>query len=229
MKLGILSDTHDLLRSEVIEGLQLCDVIVHAGDVCSRAVLETLSGIAPVFAVRGNADREEMLDLPDYRDFDVSGLRVYMTHKRKNLPNDLASKDLTSYDLVIYGHSHQWEESWRGHTLFLNPGSCGPRRFHLPITYAILHISDQGMRIERREILAGESKQATFSGNLGLQVETVVRETNKGKSCDEIARKYGLDPDLTEQIVRMLVTHPGVTTDGIMQKIESYYGGHMTT
>ena len=221
MKVGILSDTHDLLRPEVIDALQGCDHILHGGDISSRKILDQLEQIAPVKAVRGNNDKEWAEHLPLFLDFELGGLRIYMTHKKKDLP-----QDLSPYDLVIYGHSHQYASDWqesagKNRTLLFNPGSCGPRRFIQPITMAILRIVPDGWVTEQIQIPhpAREKTPKTDSGNIYRQIEVVVRDTEKGLSVDSIAQKHGLDRDLVEQIVRLYVTHPGVTVDGIMTKM----------
>ena len=221
MKIGILSDTHDLLRPEVIEALQGCDYILHGGDISSQKILDQLEQIAPVKVVRGNNDKDWAEHLPLYLDFELGGLRFYMTHKKKDLP-----KDLTPYDLVIYGHSHQYASVWQDYvgkrrTLLFNPGSCGPRRFIQPITMAILIINPDGWQIKQINIAhrAKEKAPKIDSGDIHRQIEVVARDTQKGLSVETIAQKHGLDPDLVEQIVRLYVTHPGVTVDGIMTKM----------
>lgn len=221
MKVGIISDTHDLLRPEVTEALQGCDCILHGGDISSQRILDQLEQIAPVMAVRGNNDKEWAEHLPLFLDFELGGLRIYMTHKKKDLP-----KDLTAYDLVICGHTHQYAEVWqkpvgKKRTLLFNPGSCGPRRFIQPITMAILRIDPDGWVLKQVQIphSAKEKTPKVDSGNIYKQIEVVVHDTEKGLSVDSIVQKRGLDPALVEQIVRLYVTHPGVTADGIMTKI----------
>lgn len=221
MKVGIVSDTHDLLRPEVTGALQGCDHILHGGDISSQRILDQLEQIAPVKAVRGNNDKDWAEHLPLFLDFELGGLHIYMAHKKKDLP-----KDLTSYDLVIYGHSHQYAEVWqetagKNRTLLFNPGSCGPRRFTQPITMAILRIDPDGWVIEQVQIphTSREKAPKADSGSIYKQIEVVVRDTEKGLSVDLIAQKHKLDPALVEQIVRLYVTHPGVTVDGIMTKM----------
>ena len=221
MKIGILSDTHDLLRPEVIERLTGCDGILHAGDISSSPILDQLERIAPVKAVRGNNDKDWAEHLPLFLDFELGGLRVYMAHKKKDLP-----KDLSAYDLVVYGHSHQYAEVWlppdgRRRTLLLNPGSCGPRRLHQPITMAVLEIGGDGWQAKQIEIshTPKESAPKLGSGDIRRQIEVVVKETQKGQTVQATAQKYGLDLGLVEQIARLYVTHPGVTVDGIMTKM----------
>lgn len=220
MKIGILSDTHDLLRPEVAEALAGSACILHGGDISSRRLLDQLQQIAPVYAVRGNNDREWAEGLPLSLDIPVGGLRVYMTHRKKDLP-----ADLSPWDLVVYGHSHQYSAAWLEgggrRTLLLNPGSCGPRRFLQPITMAALMVEADGWRVERIEIphSAGEKAPQAGGADLKEQIRLVVRETRRGQSVDVIARRHGLDPALVEQIARLWVTHPGVTENGIMAKM----------
>ena len=152
MKIAILSDTHDLLRPEIISFLDGCELILHGGDISSQAILDRLEQIAPVRVVRGNNDKEWAEHLPEHLDFEFAGLRFYMTHKKKDLPGDLSP-----YDIVITGHSHQYANTWIDHadrrrTLLLNPGSCGPRRFYQAITMAMLTIDDDGWIVKRIEV-----------------------------------------------------------------------------
>ena len=221
MKIGIISDTHNLLRPEVIQNLQDCDYILHGGDISSREILDQLERIAPVKAVRGNNDREWAEHLPMSLDFELGGLRIYMTHKKKDLP-----ADLTPYDLVICGHTQQYAQVWQEpaggrRTLALNPGSCGPRRFIQPITMAVLETGPDGWSVRQINIphSAVEKAPRIDDGNIYRQIEVVVWDTEKGLSVDTISKKRSLDPVLVEQIVRLYVTHPGVTVDGIMTKM----------
>ena len=221
MKIGVLSDTHDLLRSEVLDALRGCDAILHAGDISSRRILDRLEEIAPVKAVRGNNDGEWADDLPLFLDISLGGLRICMAHKKKDLP-----KDLTPYDLAVCGHTHRYASVWlesegKKRTLLLNPGSCGPRRFTQPITMAILTIDADGWDVKQILIprAEGEKTPKIDGGSIYAQIEKVIRDTEKGLGVDTIAQKRGFDRELVEQIVRLYVTHPGVTADGIMTKL----------
>ena len=220
MKVGIVSDTHSLLRPEVTDRLKGCETILHGGDIGSASVLDRLEEIAPVRAVRGNNDGEWAEGLPAALDFGLAGLRVYMTHKKKDLPGDLSA-----YDLVVYGHSHQYSAVWTEHaggkrTLLLNPGSCGPRRFIQPVTFAILSVDPDGWIVKRIEIPHPRGGTAPETGkDVRRQIEIVIRETRKGQNTAATAEKYGMDPAFTEQVARLYLTHPGVTADGIMTKM----------
>lgn len=214
MRIGILSDTHGLLRPEVLAVLEGCEAILHGGDINRQSILDQLGGLAPVHAVRGNNDKDWAAHLPDFLDFSLAGARIYMTHKKKDLP-----KDLTGYDLVVYGHSHQYEERSQGHALLLNPGSCGPRRFRQPITLATADIADGRITVKRIDIAAQEAAPRIDAGDIKHHIETVMRETDRGRSPADIAQRCGMDVALAEQIARLYVTHPGVTADGIMTKM----------
>ena len=216
MKVGIISDTHGLLRPEVIESLDGCEAVLHGGDINRQEIIDQIEKIAPVYVVRGNNDKDWAEDIPMFLDFELAGLRIYMTHKKKDLP-----KDLSSYDLVVVGHSHKYEESMQSETVLLNPGSCGPRRFHQAITMATAEINDGIIDIARIDIPQKSAGALSKAGTADLkkQIEIVMRETQKSKSPEEIANKYGFDTALTEQIARLYLTHPGVTADGIMTKM----------
>ena len=221
MRIAVLSDTHNLLRPEIVSYLQGCDHILHGGDISSRVILEKMEQIAQVRAVRGNNDKDWAEGLPEYLDFELGGLHFYMTHKKKDLP-----EDLSSYDIVIFGHSHRYDSTWIDHTsgrrtLLLNPGSCGPRRFYQPVTMAILTIDDDGWIVKRIEIPHDKKEKVPEVSGTDIRkvIEMVVSETRKGHSVEKIARRHKVDYGLTEQIVRLYVTHPGVTVEGIMSKM----------
>ena len=136
MEIGVISDTHGLLRPEALRALAGVDHIVHAGDIGTPAVLEALAAIAPVTAVRGNNDRDAWArKIPETATVELGGARVLVIHDRKELravPPGIAC--------VIAGHSHKPLAETAGGVLFLNPGSAGPRRFSLPISVARLRI-----------------------------------------------------------------------------------------
>ena len=216
MKIGIISDTHGLLRPEVILALNGCEAILHAGDINSQNIIDELEKLAPVYVVRGNNDKEWAELIPFFLDFEIAGLRVFMTHKKTDLPDDLSP-----YDLVVFGHSHKYEESHRGKTLLLNPGSCGPRRFNQPITLAILEIVDRNITVTKIVIPHNRKPMAVpKEEDIKAQIATVIKEIRKGRSPEKIAFLHVWNVDLVEQIARLYVTHPGVTVDGILEKME---------
>lgn len=219
-RIGVISDTHGLLRPEIKEILKSCEMILHGGDINKQRILEELAAIAPVCVVRGNADKEWAADIPETLKLDLYGVKVLMIHNRK-----LLLERTEDADIIIYGHSHKYEEKYAGRQLWLNPGSCGPRRFTLPITMAVLEIGEDGsVTVEKHEIPHGPSGPAKagdekFPDNIGQIIESVMRDVDRGKSVKEIARKYRLRESLAEQICRLYLTHPGVDADGIMTKM----------
>ncbi|HZR31922.1 MAG TPA: metallophosphoesterase family protein [Terriglobales bacterium] len=135
---GVISDTHGLLRPQALAALKGSDYIVHAGDVGSPEIIGQLAEIAPVTAVRGNVDTEAWArKLPETNVLQVGGVSLYVLH-------DLAQLDLNAaaagFAAVISGHSHKPKHELRDGVLYLNPGSAGPRRFKLPVTVARLHV-----------------------------------------------------------------------------------------
>jgi putative phosphoesterase len=139
IRVGVISDTHNLVRPEALDALRGCEQIIHAGDICNPAVLDALRAIAPVAAVRGNNDSGARIDeLPEQRTVVIGDTTVLVVHDIADVP-----VKLDGVDVVITGHSHKPLVERRGRTLFLNPGSAGPRRFKLPITLGSM-LSDQG-------------------------------------------------------------------------------------
>jgi len=136
---GVISDTHGLLRPEAIEALRGSQLIVHAGDVGKMDVLDALCAIAPTVAVRGNVDTGSWAaDLPATKVIDVGGVHVFVLHDVSTLDLDPGA---AGFAAVIFGHSHRPGAELRDGVLYLNPGSAGPRRFSLPVAVARLRIA----------------------------------------------------------------------------------------
>jgi putative phosphoesterase len=132
--LGLISDTHGLLRPEAVRALEGCELIVHAGDVGKPEILDELQAIAPVVAVRGNIDKGEWASrLPLTAVVEAKSARIYVIHDVHDLDIDPAA---AGFAIVVSGHSHKASREERSGVLYLNPGSAGPRRFQLPITLA---------------------------------------------------------------------------------------------
>jgi uncharacterized protein len=138
MLIGVLSDTHGLLRPELLPALANVSHILHAGDVGDPEILTTLSRIAPVTAIRGNTDTHgPCANLPATEALELAGSLIYILHSLDDL--DL-KPEAAGISVVVYGHSHKPLIEHRQGVLYLNPGSAGPRRFNLPITCALLRI-----------------------------------------------------------------------------------------
>jgi putative phosphoesterase len=147
---GVISDTHGLMRPQALAALQGSDLIIHAGDVGNPDVITQLSGIAPTHAVRGNVDTAGWAaGLPETERVDICGRRFYLLHQISLL--DLEPAD-AGFAAVVFGHSHQPLIETRQGVLFLNPGSAGPRRFRLPVTIARVGVSGAGLRPEIVEL-----------------------------------------------------------------------------
>ncbi len=132
MRIGLISDTHGLLRPEAVNALAGAEMILHAGDVGDPRILDELEKIAPVRAVRGNVDIEAWARrLPAVRDVEADSRTIHLLH-------NVGALRRSGFDVVVYGHSHQPVVETRDGVLFVNPGSAGPRRFRLPITIAWL-------------------------------------------------------------------------------------------
>lgn len=140
MLIGVVSDTHGLLRPELPPALAGVDHILHAGDVGDPAILAELRRIAPVTAIRGNVDRSgPCAELPPTEIVELAGCFMYMIHSIDDL--DVKPR-AAGIGVVVYGHSHQPSVEHRDGVLYLNPGSVGPRRFNLPVSLALLRIED---------------------------------------------------------------------------------------
>ena len=232
-RIAVISDTHNLLRPEVAEVIKTCDVVLHGGDISGPETLEKIriacakstssmvggtpseriGGAANFYVVRGNNDRDWAADIP-YK-----------------------------LEAVIYGHSHRYAQDYFDGTLYLNPGSCGPRRFNQVITMAVLTIPDSetgsseggssktgssktsSIIVERIDIPhdpAASAKKASIvrkeqvSADLIRDIGTDLR---RHKTVAEIAAHRGISRELADLIVRLYVTHPGVTPEQIMSKM----------
>lgn len=149
----ILSDTHGLLRPEVLEHLAQADVIIHGGDINTQAIVDKLRGYAPLYIVRGNNDKEWAEGLPHSLTFAIEDIRFFLVHNKKDVPSGLSDTDV-----VVYGHSHKYACEERGGVLWLNPGSCGRRRFDQEITLAVMTV-DNGQAQVEKVVIPHESRR----------------------------------------------------------------------
>ncbi len=218
-KAGILSDTHGLLRPEVVEQLRDCSLILHGGDIGGHEILDRLVRLAPVRAVRGNNDGKWIGKLPLTDTVDFHGVRILLCHRRKDIP---AIQPRDGVQLVVYGHSHRYADTYEQGIRFCNPGSCGPRRFHLDISMAILEVPQEGSFQIRQVLLSqgDENRKIPDSETDREQmVRTVVKGIHKGLTTEGIAGSYHISLALTEEISRMYLTHPGIDVDGILNRL----------
>jgi hypothetical protein len=151
MRIGLISDTHGLVRPEALDALAGVDRIIHAGDVGGAAVIETLSDIAPVDVVRGNNDKDPWgVKLPAWLALEFEGVSIHVLHDVKELDLDPAA---AGFRVVIAGHSHKPVVTERDDVLFVNPGSAGPRRFSLPVTVGYLMVADGRAHAQIKSLL----------------------------------------------------------------------------
>ena len=144
MKLAILSDTHGLLRPEVAGKLKTADAILHGGDINKQSIVDELRRYAPLYMVRGNNDKEWAQAIPHDLTLTLEGVTFAMVHNKKELP-----ADLEGVNVVVFGHSHKYVQEEKGGILWLNPGSCGPRRFHQEITMMMAELEDGKIQVEK--------------------------------------------------------------------------------
>ena len=143
---GLISDTHGLLRPEAVRALRGSDLIVHAGDIGKAAVLDALGALAPVTAVRGNADKGVWArGLPKTDALEIDQVGVYVIHDVKEI--DLIP-EAAGIKVIVSGHSHQPSIQERNGVIFVNPGSAGPRRFNLPVSIARMQVQERSVRVE---------------------------------------------------------------------------------
>ena len=160
-RIGVLSDTHGLLRPEVLEAFAGVEHILHAGDVGEPGILERLRLIAPVTAIRGNIDTSgPCADLPATEAIEFGTRLIYMLHSIADLDVNPAAAGMAA---VVYGHSHRPAIETRGGVLYLNPGSAGPRRFSLPVTVAYLFVGPDEVRAEIAPLAVQRSPGAAKS------------------------------------------------------------------
>lgn len=154
VKVGLISDTHGLLRPQALEALQGCDYLIHGGDIGKPEILEALRKIAPLTVVRGNNDTDDAwaADVPFEAVLRIGAVGVYVTHILADVPEALPP----DIRVVVTGHSHKPLQQLRHGVLFINPGSAGPRRFKLPITVGVLHIDGLEVRGELIELDLGQ-------------------------------------------------------------------------
>ena len=148
--IGVISDTHGLLRPEAVAALRGSELIIHAGDVGKPEILDELATLSPVVQIRGNVDHGIWAQgLPQTRTVEIGGVRIFVIHNIDDLSIDAA---VAGYAAVISGHSHRPSALQKNGVLFLNPGSAGPRRFNLPVSVALLRVLGKTVEAQMVEL-----------------------------------------------------------------------------
>lgn len=149
-RIGVISDTHGLLRPQALAQLQGCDHIIHGGDIGNQGILDQLAAIAPLTVVRGNNDRGAWAGaIPETARLDVGEVGMYVLHDIATLALDPVVAGLR---IVVSGHSHRPKSEWRSGILYLNPGSAGPRRFSLPVSVADILVDGSSVTVRVIEL-----------------------------------------------------------------------------
>ena len=217
-KIAILSDTHSLLRPEVEEVLRGCDRILHAGDIASKETYDKIGDIAPAVFVRGNADKAWAEEIPAEAEVEIAGFRFYMVHNIKH-----AKKDISGVDFILYGHSHKYENKKDGTITYLNPGSCGPRRFTQPVTMMVMTINeDDTYEIEKKDfspVLKCGTKLPPAK-EMDVLIKSIIKDMNANRTVDDIAHRNRVEKELVEEILQIYTTHPGINIDGILNRMK---------
>ena len=214
MLIGILSDTHGLLRQEVIDGLEGVDHIIHAGDIDNKQVIDRLEEIAPITVVRGNADKEWAEYLPETATVELLGNKIYVIHNKGKISDDLAG-----ISIIIYGHSHKYSLVEKNGQAWFNPGCCGKRKPDQEVSFAILDISCPGEFEFQKRVIATAEQDSKLPKDIDRIISKAMDLTDRGKAHKEIAKKLKISEELAESICRMYLTHPGVDVAGIIQRI----------
>lgn len=144
VKVGIISDTHGLLRPEVLEILKSCDCILHGGDINKPEILDALRPLASIYVVRGNNDKDWAEGLAKTLTFSIEGVKFFMVHNKRDV-----AWDLKDAQVVVFGHSHKYFERGIDGRLWLNPGSCGRSRFGGEVTMAVMTIENGKYIVEK--------------------------------------------------------------------------------
>jgi len=219
-RIAVISDTHSLLRPEIIEKIKECELIIHAGDIASKETAEEIEALGTTYFVRGNADKGSWADgIPVSRKLELFGWKLFMIHNRRQIGEDVSDRDI-----VIYGHSHKYSEEYKAGVCYFNPGSCGPRRFHQEITMAILTVdrADKSFSFEKIDcsphLTAGSEKLP--DKDMAKLISRIMKQMNAGRPVDEIIRKNRIDGELANQILQIYTTHQGIDVQGILDRLD---------
>ena len=215
MLIGILSDTHGLLRQEVIDGLKGVDMIIHAGDIDDQSVIEKLNDLSSsLTVVRGNADKEWAEHLPQEVWLEILGNKIFVIHNKGKI-----SCDVGDADIIIYGHSHKYSLVDKEGQILFNPGCCGKRKKDQEVSFAILEIRGKKNFDFRKIVIGNKEENEKLPQDIDKIISKAMKLADKGMSHEDIAVKLKISEELSENICRMYLTHPGVDVAGILQRI----------
>ena len=215
MLIGIISDTHGLLRQEVKNELINVDMIIHAGDIDRESLLDELKEISSsLTVVRGNADKELAEHLPESAWMEILGNKIFIIHNKGKI-----SEDVGDADIIIYGHTHKYSLAEKNRQIWFNPGCCGKRKMDQGVSFAILEIRGKKDFDFRKVVIGNNEETEKLPKDIDKIISKAMKLTDKGKSFEEIAKSCKISEELSESICRMYLTHPGVDVAGILQRI----------
>ena len=215
MLIGIISDTHGLLRQEVKNELKNVDMIIHAGDIDRESLLDELKEIpSSLTVVRGNADKEWAEHLPESAWMEILGNKIFVIHNKGKI-----SEDVGDADIIIYGHTHKYSLVEKNGQIWFNPGCCGKRKKDQEVSFAVLEIRGKKDFDFRKVVIGNNEETEKLPKDIDKIISKVMKLTDKGKSFEEIAKSCKISEELAESICRMYLTHPGVDVAGILQRI----------
>jgi len=215
MLIGIISDTHGLLRQEVKDELRKVDMIIHAGDIDCESLLDELKEISSsLTVVRGNADKEWAEHLPESAWMEILGNKIFVIHNKGKI-----SEDVGDADIFIYGHTHKYSLVEKNGQIWFNPGCCGKRKKDQEVSFAVLEIRGKKEFDFRKVVIGNNEETEKLPKDIDKIISKAMKLTDKGKSFEEIAKSCKISEELAESICRMYLTHPGVDVAGILQRI----------
>ena len=224
IRAAVISDTHGLLRPEVEKLIATCDVVIHGGDFSDQMLYHRLNTRQPLYAVRGNNDNGWSKSLPTIRRFSLAGVRFIMAHDRADIPRDLKEEQV-----VLFGHSHRYHQQMEGGRLWLNPGSCGYKRFTLPLSMAVMTLQDGEYQVEpiwldeeygrSREDVAKEAGQKEGEKEQLFLVAKSMRFIKKGEKVSWVADNLEAEPAFVEAICQILAAQPGADAHQVLARL----------
>lgn len=231
--IGILSDTHALLREEVLLNLTGCDIIIHAGDIVSDEIIHRLQQLAPCYFVKGNADTALATPLKETLTFSIEELQFQLIHNKKQLT--LASDT----DIVVFGHTHKYcDTTDKQGVRYLNPGCCGKRRIHQEVTMMLATVDKTDCEIQKITLIPTvssttsnksisltdekklENKLREKQSDIVALIRYIVKKMDAGEAIEKIAAKKKISKEFVEMIYRIKVTHPKADAVDIYNKLE---------
>lgn len=239
IRAAVISDTHGLLRPEVEKILETCDVVIHGGDMDNPMLYYKLKTRWPLYAVRGNNDGAWAANLPGCLRFSLGGIHFCMVHDKRDVP-----KDLSGVEIVVFGHSHQYFLNEEDGRLWLNPGSCGYKRFNLPLSLVVLTLEDGKYRIESiclegelpnpgwgknsnespeekksREEGKRKTEAAEWEKNLKFLTAKILRYKKRQVEVLWTAENLSTSPEYVTAVYRLSEEAPGITAGEVVERL----------